>query len=307
MKQWTFELLDPAYGKVSEGPAWDGSGLLFTRIQQSRIMRFDPETNAVSVWRENTNHSNGMTFDAQGRLYACQGGDDENSRRVVRFEADGSETVLADSFEGKRLNIPNDIVVDPEGSVWFTDPFYENSAGPWSADRTHKDLPHDSVYRLDPQADGSYAITRVTFETTRPNGLLFSLDYKTLYVAQSGREKDELRQLWAYPVNPDKSLGPKTLLHDFGANRGIDGMRLDTGGNIIATAGWELGGPGPLIYVFSPDGEVLETHPVPCTRPTNCSFGGPNLSTLYVTTIEGFLFRAETERVGRPLWAGNRA
>ena len=306
MKQWTFELLDPAYGKVTEGPAWDGSGLLFTRIQQSRIMRFDPETNAVSVWREGTNHSNGMTFDAQGRLYACQGGDDENSRRVVRFEADGSETLLADNFEGKRLNIPNDIVVDPQGSVWFTDPFYENSAGPWSADRTHKDLSHDSVYRLDPQADGSYSITRVTFETTRPNGLLFSLDYKTLYVAQSGREKDELRQLWAYPVNPDKSLGPKTLLHDFGANRGIDGMRLDTGGNIIATAGWELGGPGPLIYVFSPTGEVLETHPVPCTRPTNCAFGGPNLSILYVTTIEGFLFRAQTERVGRPLWAGIR-
>ncbi len=307
MKQWTFELLDPAYGKVTEGPAWDGSGLLFTRIQQSRIMRYDPETNAVSVWRENTNHANGLTFDARGRLYACQGGDDENSRAVVRYESDGSVTVLADNFEGKRFNIPNDIVVHPDGSVWFTDPFYENSAGPWSADRTHKDLPHDSVYRLDPQTDGSYSIQRVTFETTRPNGLLFSLDYKTLYVAQSGREKNELRQLWAYPINDEKSLGEKSLLHDFGANRGIDGMRLDTEGNIIATAGWELGGPGPLIYVFSPSGEVLETHPVPCTRPTNCAFGGPELTTLYVTTIEGFLFRTETERVGRPLWAGRKA
>jgi len=297
-------MLDPAYGKVTEGPAWDGSGLLYTRIQQSRIMRYDPGTNTVSVWRENTNHGNGMTFDAQGRLYVCEGGDDANSRRVVRYEADGSVTILADSFEGKRLNIPNDIVVDPQGSVWFTDPFYENSAGPWSADRTHKDLPHDSVYRLDPQADGTYSIHRVTFETTRPNGLLFSLDYKTLYVAQSGREKSEKRQLWAYPVNDDKSLGEKALLHDFGENRGIDGMRLDTEGNIIATAGWELGGPGPLIYVFSPSGETLETHPVPCTRPTNCAFGGPDLSTLYVTTIEGFLFRTQTGRVGRPLWAG---
>ena len=94
------------------------------------------------------------------------------------------------------------------------------------------------------------------------------------------------------------------MLHDFGENRGIDGMRLDTEGNIIATAGWEIGGPGPLIYVFSPSGEVLETHPVPCTRPTNCAFGGDDLTTLYVTTIEGFLFRAETNRKGRPLYSG---
>jgi gluconolactonase len=306
LKPWKFETLDPAYGKVTEGPAWDGTGLLFTRIQQSRIMRYDPATNAVSVWRENTNCANGMTFDAEGRLYACEGGETPDARRVVRYESDGSVTVLADSFEGKRLNIPNDIVVDPEGSIWFTDPFYESAAGPWSADRSEKDLDHDSVYRLDPRPDGSYSINRVTFDTTRPNGLLFSLDYKTLYVAQSGREKTEFRQLRAYPIKADKSLGTPEILHDFGENRGIDGMRLDTEGNIIATAGWELGGPGPLIYVFSPSGEVIETHPVPCTRPTNCAFGGDDLTTLYVTTIEGFLFRARTERVGRPLYRGKR-
>ncbi|MES1261789.1 MAG: SMP-30/gluconolactonase/LRE family protein [Acidobacteriota bacterium] len=304
MPQWKFETLDPAYGKVSEGNAWDGSGMLYTRIQHSRIMRYDPAAGTVSVWRENTNYSNGLTFDAQGRLYACQGGASPDLRRVVRFEADGSVTVLADSFEGKRLNIPNDLVADPEGCLWFTDPFYENSAGPWSQDRTCKELPHDSVYRLDPRPDGSYAITRVTFETTRPNGLLFSLDYKTLYVAQSGREPSEKRQLWAYPVKGDKSLGSPEMLHDFGAHRGIDGMRLDTAGNIIACCGWEVSGPGPRICVFSPSGEVLETHPVPCTRPTNCAFGGDDLSTLYVTTIEGYLFRAQTERVGRPLYSG---
>jgi len=304
MAAWKFETLDPAYGKVSEGNAWDGSGMLFTRIQQSRIMRYDPATNAVSVWREDTNYSNGLTFDAMGRLYACQGGADENLRRVVRFEKDGSTTVLADRFEGKRLNIPNDLVVDLQGSVWFTDPFYENSAGPWSQDRTHKELSHDSVYRLDPQPDGSWSITRVTFETTRPNGLLFSLDYKTLYVAQSGREATEKRQLWAYPVKDDKSLGSPEVLHDFGEHRGIDGMRLDTEGNIIACCGWEVSGPGPMIYVFSPSGQVVETHPVPCTRPTNCAFGGDDLSVLYVTSIEGFLFRAQTERTGRPLYRG---
>ena len=307
MTQWQFEQLDPAYGKVSEGPAWDGSGLLYTRIQQSRIMRYDPATNAVSVWRENSNHANGLTFDAQGRLYACEGGDHvTGGRRVVRYEADGTVTVLADNFEGQPFNIPNDIVVDPDGSVWFTDPFYEGSAGDWSKDRTHKALPHDSVYRLDPQPDGTYSTHRVTFDTTRPNGLLFSLDYKTLYVAQSGREKTEKRELRAYPLNHDKSLGEMAVLHDFGENRGIDGMRIDTDGNIIATCGWELGGPGPRINVFSPSGEVLEMHQVPCTRPTNCAFGGDNLTDLYVTTIEGFLFRTRTKRVGSPLYSGSR-
>jgi gluconolactonase len=301
MPNWEFEVLDPAYGNVSEGNAWDGSGLLFTRIHQSKIMRFDPATNQVSLWRDDTNYSNGLTFDAQGRLYACQGGATENFRRVVRYETDGSVTVLADSFEGKRLNIPNDVVVHPNGTVWFTDPFYEGAAGPWSKDRSHKDLVHDSVYRLDPQPDGTWKINRVTFDTTRPNGLLFSLDYKTLYVAQSGREQSEFRQLRAYPINADNSLGTAQVLHDFGAHRGIDGMRLDTEGNVIACCGWEVSGPGPLMYVFSAGGEVVETHPVPCTRPTNCAFGGDDLTDLYVTTIEGFLLRAKTNRAGRTL------
>jgi gluconolactonase len=298
MQQWKFETLDPAYGGVTEGPAWDGSGLLFTRIQQSRIMRYD---RAVTIHRENTNCANGLTFDRQHRLYGCEGGATVGARRVVRYEADGNVKVLADRYEGKRLNIPNDLVVDPQGRVWFTDPYYEGAAGPWSFDRANKELDHDSVYRLDPQPDDSYKITRVTYDTTRPNGLVFSLDYKILYVAQSGREPTEKRQLRAYPVKADLNLGAPEVLHDFGEHRGIDGMRLDAEGNIVATAGWELGGPGPNVYVFSPSGEVRELHPVPCKRPTNCEFGGEDLSTLYVTTIEGFLFRARTDRVGRKL------
>jgi gluconolactonase len=240
-------------------------------------------------------------MDGGRRLYVCEGGADENTRRVVRYEAGGGVTVLADRFEGRRLNIPNDLVLHPDGSIWFTDPFYEGAAGPWSETRAAKDLDHDSVYRLVPQADGSYRIVRATFDTTRPNGLLFSLDYRTLYVAQSGRLAEEKRELRAYPVNTDGSLGKYETLHDFGAHRGIDGMCLDVEGNIAATAGYELGGPGPMIYVFSPGGEVLETHPVPCKRPTNCAFGGEDLQTLYVTTIEGFLFRARTGRTGRAL------
>jgi gluconolactonase len=237
-------------------------------------------------------------LDTNGTLYACEGG----ARRVVRYEPDGGATALADEFEGQRLNIPNDLAIDLQGRVWFTDPYYEGAGGPWSEDRANKELDHDSVYRLDPKPDGAWLITRVTFDTTRPNGLLFSLDHQTLYVAQSGRNPDEKRQLRAYPVSTDGTLGAYELLHDFGADRGIDGMVLDTEGNIVATAGWMRGGPGPMLYVFSPEGDVLETHPVPVDRPTNCSFGGSDLRTLYVTTIDGHLFRAYTERQGRLLY-----
>ena len=291
---WKFELLQEPYGGVSEGPVWDGSTLLYTQIQACRIMRFEPKTGTISVYRTDTNYANGLTFDAQNRICACEGG----ARRVVRYEADGSVTVLADQFEGKRLNIPNDLVVDHQGRIWFTDPFYEGAAGPFSYDRVHQEVQHESVYRLDPQSGDNWPIERVTFDTTRPNGVLLSLDQRTLYVAQSGRRPDEKRELRAYPIEASGRLGSCTVLHDFGDYRGVDGMRLDHEGNIVATAGFELGGPGPSIYVFSPTGEILERHPVPANRPTNCVFGDDDLCTLYVTSTDGHLFRTRTERRG---------
>ena len=294
---WQFELVEGPLGGVTEGPAWEGEALLFTHIPASRILRYDPGSASYTVYREGTECANGLMFDAAGALYACEG----NTRRVVRYEPGGATTILSDAFEGKRFNIPNDLAIDPRGRIWFTDPFYEGAAGPWSQDRSHKELDHDSIYRLDPRESGRWATTRVTFDTTRPNGLLFSLDHQVLYVAQSGRRPDEKRQLRGYPVLADGSLGDMEVLHDFGSNRGIDGMCLDTEGNIVAAAGWELGGPGPMIYVFSPSGEVIETHPVDAKRPTNCTFGGPDLTALYVTSTEGHLFRAQTERRGR-LW-----
>ena len=109
---------------------------------------------------------------------------------------------MTDGFEGKRFNIPNDLAFDLRGRLWFTDPYYEGAAGPWSEDRRNKELDHDSVYRVDPLPGGGWTPARVTFDTTRPNGLLFSLDYTVLYVAQSGRREDEKRQLRAYPVRP---------------------------------------------------------------------------------------------------------
>ena len=294
---WDFELLQEPYGAVSEGPVWYGATLLYTQIQASRILRFDPSSNSSIVFRTDTHYANGLAIDAQNRICACEGG----ARRVVRYEEDGSTTVLADRFEGKSLNMPNDLVIDPQGRIWFTDPYYEGAAGPFSYDIANKELEQDSIYRLDPQSDTSWSIQRMTFDTTRPNGLLFSSDYKTLYVAQSGRRPDEKRELRAYPVDDGGLLGTFTMLHDFGEHRGVDGMCLDTDGNIIATAGWEIGGPGPAIYVFSPTGEILEMQTVPAKRPTNCAFGGDDLRTLYITSTEGHLFRAKTKRQGRSL------
>ena len=133
---WNFEQIDAPYGSVSEGPIWNGRYLLYTRIHQSRIMKYDPASGAVTVFKEGTNHSNGLAYDGQERILACEGGDHAQGRRLVRYEADGSRTVICDNYEGKRLNIPNDVVIDRQGRVWFTDPFYEGASGPWSAEFT---------------------------------------------------------------------------------------------------------------------------------------------------------------------------
>ena len=209
---------------------------------------------------------------------------------MARYEADGSATVLADRFEGRRLNSPNDVTTDAQGRVWFTDPRY-------GANRADMELDHESVYRLDPSPDDSWAITRVTFDTTRPNGLVFSPDYRTLYVAESPPAPEGARQLRAYPVADDGSLGEGVVLHDFGAHRGIDGMRVDTSGNIVASCGWAESGPGPRITVFAPNGTVLAEHPTP-TNPTNCAFGDDDRRGLYVTGYDGCLYHARTDLQG---------
>ena len=284
---WRFETVAGPFG-FTEGPAWDGESLLFSDIPSHRILRYDPMSQEVSVYRENTHEGNGLMFDAHGRLYGCQGG--AGGRRVVRYESDGV-TVIADRFEGKRLNSPNDLAFDSRGRMWFTDPRY----GEFRADM---ELDHESVFRADPQPDGSWTLHRMTSDTTRPNGLLISPVERFLYVAQSEYGDDRKRELRSYPIHADGTLGRHSVLHNFYPHRGIDGMCLDIEGNIVATAGWEESGPGPMIYVFAPNGRVLETHPVPFDRPTNCSWGGTDLSTLYVTVGTGHLLRVETGRRG---------
>lgn len=289
---WQFETILEPIG-LTEGPAWDGSGLLFTNIPNSRVMRYDPPSGSFSVFREGTNRANGLMLDKTGRLYACEGGvpREPGGRRIVRYEPDGRTTVVCDQVEGKKLNSPNDLAIDNQGRIWFTDPRYGD-------DRSDMELDHESIFRADPQPDGTWTVVRVTYDTTSPNGLLISPDQKTLYVAQSKYGDGQKRELRAYPIQDDGTVGDHRVLHNFYPHRGIDGMCLDTEGNIIATAGWEVSGPGGMIYVFASNGRVLETHPLPCQRPTNCTFGDADLRTLYVTSIEGHLIRARTDRQG---------
>ncbi len=293
---WEFELVAGPYGGTTEGPAWDGQALLFTNIPNNRIMRYDPKTGQCTEYRTRTNATNGLMFDAQGRLYGCSGG----GRCIVRFESNGTMATLPHLLDGKRHNRPNDLAIDHKGRIWFTDPI---GRGPTAVQP--RELDHASVLRLTPdsQSEEGWALERMTYDTTSPNGILFSQDERTLYVAQS--DYDGVRELRAYVLRDDDTLGTYTVVHTFGqdsrgVHRGVDGMCLDTDGNIIACAGWREAGPGPMIYVLSPSGRVLETHPVPVDRPTNCTYGDSDLGTLYVTTGGGHLFRVRN--TGRRGW-----
>ena len=307
---WNFELVAGPFGGTTEGPVWDGEALLFTHIPASKILRYDPQTGAVTEYCGETFHTNGLCFDAHGSLYGCQQG----RRRIVRFDAGGQTVVsLPHTLDGQRHNNPNDLVVDKAGRIWFTDPYSGiGDSGP-------QELDHQSVLRLAPQGNDQWRLSRATTDISRPNGILISRDQRTLYVAQSDYGADRRRELRAYPINDDGSLGAYRTLHTFGVDagaadgnlrgvgsrgvqRGVDGMTLDADGNIIVCAGWETAGPGPMLYVFAPTGRILETHPLRVDRPTNCCFGDADLRTLYVTTGGGHLLRARTERTGWVMW-----
>ena len=293
---WNFELVAGPYGGTTEGPVWDGQALLFTNIPNDRILRYDPQTSKTTEYFNGTNKTNGLCYDLQGSLYGCQ----SEGRRIVRFEHDGTTiTSLPHQLDGKRHNNPNDLAVDRQGRIWFTDPFNGNAGD--------QELDHMSVLRLDPKGADQWELKRATFDVSRPNGVLISRDQKTLYVAQSDYSEDQPRELRSYPINGDGSLGEYRTLHSFGIDhqgvqRGVDGMTLDSDGNVVVCAGWEAGGPGPMIYVFAPSGRILETHPIRVDRPTNCCFGDADMRTLYITTGGGHLFRARTDRTGWIMW-----
>ena len=285
---WKFENAAPVIGSITEGNAWNGELMLYSNIIMNRIMTYDPDTRLVEVWRENTEGTNGLNFDSEGRLFGCAG----DGRRVVRFDPNGDMVTIADRLEGRRINGPNDLAIMPSGSIYFSDRVGDTNP--------EVGIRFSAIISAEPQDDGTYTAVRRTFDSSMPNGLLFSSDYKTLYVAQSDYRVSEKRQLRAYPVNNDGSLGHCEVLHDFGPHRGIDGMTLSSEGNIVACTGWEISGPGGMITVFDPKGRIIETHPTPAERPTNCTFVGEDL---YVSSIEGHLLVARnTGMTGYLLW-----
>ncbi len=298
--QW--EHVAGPFSRLTEGPAWDGRRVLFTYIPASRIMAYDPETGGCEVYREDTNHTNGLAFDARGRLYGCSSG----GRAIVRFETDGSVTTIVDHLGDQRLNTPNDLVIDRQGRVWFSNPWNAGNVDPGE----QQEIEGRDILRADPQPDGSYTCQQMTFDTTGTNGLLVSPDDRNLYIIQTDPEPGGVRELRSYPINDDGSLGRYIVLHQFGQDhrgpqRGIDGMCLDAEGNIVGTAGNWAAGPGPMLYVWTPQGRVLETYPMPVgvDMPTNCCFGDADQSSIYVTTLGGHLLRLRnTGRRGWVMW-----
>ncbi len=274
----------------AEGPVWfnDGNYLVWSDIPNNRMLRWAPNGigGSVSVFRTNSNYSNGNTRDREGRLVSCEHG----ARRVSRTEVDGSITVIADSYKGKRLNSPNDVVVKSDGTIWFTDPPY----GILSDYEGHKsEIEQDGfyVYRFDPK---SGKLTVVCDDFDRPNGLAFSPDESELYVADSAssHDPDKPRHIRAFKVGKDNSLKggkPRFVFPD-----GLpDGFRVDTDGNVWSSA-------GPAIYVFAADGEVLGKIKFP-QNVSNLVFGGPKRNRLFITcTHELYSLYVTANGVQRP-------
>jgi gluconolactonase len=258
----------------SEGPVYFGDArmLLWSDVPNSRILRWDEETGAVSTFRNPSNYSNGNTRDRQGRLVTCE----HDSRRVTRTEYDGSITVLADKFEGKRLNSPNDVVVKSDGSIWFTDPpfgilgYYEG----------HKDQAEvkPAVYRIDGQTG---RITVVADDIEGPNGLAFSPDEKTLYVVAS---RADPRRILAYDVTGETVTNGRELINA-GPGGTPDGFRVDIDGNLWC--GWGMGNAElDGVRVFTAQGEPIGHIDLP-ERCANVCFGGRHRNRLFMAASHG--------------------
>lgn len=262
----------------AEGPVWFGDGrfLLCSDIPNNRIVRWDETTGGLSVFRQPSNHANGLARDRQGRLIACE----HLTRRVTRTEYDGSITVLADGFKGKRLNSPNDVVCRSDGSIWFTDPAFGIS-GEWEGEKAAPELPQ-AVYRIDGQ---SGRLTQVIADLAAPNGLCFSPDEQTLYVVDSRATPH--RQIWAYPVAGDgRKLGRRRLHIDAGGPGAMDGIKADIDGNLWC--GWGSNGaldadPAALdgVRVFDTQGRPLAHIHLP-ERCANLCFGGAKRNRLFM-------------------------
>jgi gluconolactonase len=257
----------------AEGPVYfrDGDFLLWSDIPNNRILRFVPGLSGlegtVSVYRQPSNYTNGHTRDREGRLVSCEHG----GRRVTRTELDGKITIIADRYEGKRLNSPNDVIVKSDGTIWFTDPPYGHRSD-LEGYIGVSELERNYVFRFDPR-DASLAIVADDF--TNPNGICFSPDERLLYIADTGRSFDPAgpQHIRAFDVSEDNSLanGRVFASPDVGAS---DGFRCDIEGNV-----WTSAGDG--VHVFAPSGELLGKILVPEVV-ANVTFGGAKRNRLYI-------------------------
>ena len=262
----------------AEGPVWFGDGryLLFSDIPTDRILRWDDCSGQLSEFRHPSHHANGLARDRQGRLLACEHG----TRRVTRTEYDGRITVLADRYEGKRLNSPNDIVCASDGSIWFTDPPF-GILGWWEGEPAEPELPFQGVYRIDPASGALQCVLR---DLAGPNGLAFSPDERTLYVVESRARPHRL--IWAYDVQPDGSLSNKRLYVSAQGPGAYDGIAVDALGNVWCALGSDgsLGtDPAGLdgVRVYDPTGRALAHIHLP-ERCANLCFGGPKRNRLFM-------------------------
>lgn len=264
----------------AEGPAWSAVGkyLLWSDIPNDVQMRWVWDDSRVTAFRNPAGNSNGNTFDFEGRQIACEHG----TRRVVRYEHTGSVTVLAAQWQGKPYNAPNDVVVHPDGGIWFTDPGYGSMM---NYEGNKGELHHkEAVYRIDPK---SGQVVKVTDEIAKPNGLCFSPDYKKLYIADTGGTN----AVWVWEVADNKLRGGKQFasmkmnLKGRGEVAGnADGIRTDTDGNLWAAAGW-VGDGYDGVHVFATDGQRIGQILLPeiCS---NLCFGGPKRNRLFMTASQ---------------------
>jgi gluconolactonase len=279
----------------AEGPVYfpEGGHVLVSDIPNNRIMKFDERTGAFTVFRANANYANGNARDRQGRLVTCE---HSVTRRITRTERDGRITVLADSFEGKRLNAPNDIAVKSDDSIWFTDPVFGIN-GEWEGSRARPDQATTNVYRIG--ADGR--IAAMITDLLNPNGLAFSPDEKKLYVVEWRGTPN--RSIWSYDVATDGSLSNKAKLIDAADQGALDGFKVDRDGNLWC--GWgsngalqaepaDVGGRKVFqlrgrsedldgVMVFNPQGKPMAFIRLP-ERCANLTFGGPKNNRLYMAS-----------------------
>jgi gluconolactonase len=263
----------------AEGPVWVGDGgyLLFSDIPNNRMLRWLEETGEVTEFRRPSNYSNGNCRDRAGRLITCE----HDTRRVTRTEHDGTVTVLMDSFQGKKLNAPNDVVVHSDGAIWFSDPGY----GIMSNYEGHKaafELPA-VVYRLDPK---TRVATVVVSDLDKPNGLCFSPDEKLLYVVDSGTPKHpgDPRPIRVYDVVDGVRLKNGRMFVNMSPGSS-DGIRCDVDGNIWSAAGWAGKEGYNGVHVFAPDGTLIGKIHLPETCANLC-FGGAKRNRLFMTASQ---------------------